>query len=223
MQKQRIPKFKLISHEHQIADTGDYDGGYEISNGKVSIFTNDDDDEALGKIVKALNESKCKFYLDDSDAFEAKIITEENKRLHFMIENGVGFEDMIGWPDKSNNLPYQLDDVYNISNNAQCMHDGQKSKATVSLNGPWLETIKNLCRQTARLMVENRNLKESQTQSQTPSVTENIYEYEIYFDSEPGESIQIQGWYPIETDRIIHKDRIPKYIESGLLRKINNK
>lgn len=86
--------WKLIAHSHQIADTGDYDGCYEITNGKVSIFTKDDDDEVLEPVVKALNESGCKFYLDDSAEFEAHILREENKRLHYMIENGIGWDDM---------------------------------------------------------------------------------------------------------------------------------
>lgn len=86
--------WKFVAHSHQIADTGDYDGCYEITNGKVSIFTKDDDDEALESVVKALNESGCKFYLDDSTEFEAHILREENKRLHYMIENGLGWEDM---------------------------------------------------------------------------------------------------------------------------------
>lgn|SRR5574343_8975 len=47
-----------------------------------------------------------------------------------------------------------------------------------------------------------------------------IYEYEIFFDSEPNEIIQIHGWYPISTDRIRHPEKIQHYIDIGLLRRI---
>lgn len=46
------------------------------------------------------------------------------------------------------------------------------------------------------------------------------YEYEMFFDSKPGEFIQMNGWVPIATDMIKHPERIPHYIEAGLLRKI---
>lgn len=58
-------EWKLVAHSYQIADTGDYDGHYEITNGKISIFTKDDDDGALMSIVNALNDSGCEFYVDD--------------------------------------------------------------------------------------------------------------------------------------------------------------
>ena len=88
-----MDNWKLVSHSYQIADTGDYDGHYEITNGKISIFTKDDGD-GLEDIVKALNESGCKFYLDDSATFELESLREENKKLHYMIENGLGWEDV---------------------------------------------------------------------------------------------------------------------------------
>lgn len=47
------------------------------------------------------------------------------------------------------------------------------------------------------------------------------YEYELFFKSEPHDSTKIDGWYPIATDRIKHPHLIEKYIESGLLRRIN--
>jgi hypothetical protein len=86
--------WKLIAHSHQIADTGDYDGCYEVTNGNVSLFTKDDDDEAIEPVVKALNESGINFYIDDSDKWELQAIRDENKRLHYMIDNGLGWDDM---------------------------------------------------------------------------------------------------------------------------------
>jgi hypothetical protein len=84
-------KWELKGHSHQIADTGDYDGYYEITNGKISLLTKDDDDEALQPVVDALNNSGCKFYQDDWIEFENKMLKEEISRLKFMINNGLGF------------------------------------------------------------------------------------------------------------------------------------
>ncbi len=69
-------EFKVVPHFHQIADTGDYDGCYEITNGDISFFTKDDleEDETF---VKALNESGCEFYSEDSVEFELQL---EKKR-----------------------------------------------------------------------------------------------------------------------------------------------
>ncbi len=97
-------KWKLIPHSYQIADTGDYDGHYELTNGKISIFSKNEDDDILEGVIKALNESGCEFYLDDSASFEADILREENKRLHFMIENKLGWEDMKN--DVADYLPF---------------------------------------------------------------------------------------------------------------------
>lgn len=73
--------FKLIGHSYQIADTGDYDGCFEITNGKFSIFTKDDEEEDLEPVVKALNDCGCDFYLDDSCQFENSLLKEENEIL----------------------------------------------------------------------------------------------------------------------------------------------
>jgi len=78
--------WKLKGHSHQIADTGDYDGYYEITNGKISLLTKDDDDESLQPIVDALNDSGCKFYQDDWFEFENNMLKEEISRLKFMID-----------------------------------------------------------------------------------------------------------------------------------------
>ena len=74
-------KYVLKGHNYQIADTGDYDGCWEITNGKVSIFTKDDNDEGLEDVVVALNNADCDFYLDDSKDFELHIANEELKLL----------------------------------------------------------------------------------------------------------------------------------------------
>lgn len=145
-------EFSLIPHSYQIADTGDYDGYYEISNGDFSIFTNDGEEEAVLEVVNALNNSGCKFYLDDKDAVEVMILKQDKENLKNMLK------------------------------------ELKESLRLLSLEDSEAEKID--------------------------------YEYEMYFDSKPGELIQIQGWVPIDTNSIIKKEQIPHYLEIGLLRKI---
>lgn len=64
---ERKQEWKLVGHNHQIADTGDYDGCYELTNGKISIYTKDDDDDSLKEIAVFLNRYDIDFFLDDSD------------------------------------------------------------------------------------------------------------------------------------------------------------
>ncbi len=78
--------YEVKAYSHQISDTGDYDGHWEITNGKVTLFTKDDpDDEVLQKVADALNESGCEFYLDDSDAFLRHHFEKENKELNLIL------------------------------------------------------------------------------------------------------------------------------------------
>lgn len=86
--------WKLIGHSYQIFDTGDYDGYYEITDGKISLLTKDEDDEVLKSVVDVLNDLGCKFYQDDWFEFENKMLKEEINRLKFMIDNNLGWEDM---------------------------------------------------------------------------------------------------------------------------------
>ena len=46
------------------------------------------------------------------------------------------------------------------------------------------------------------------------------YEYEMFFSSNPNDLIKIDGWIPIQTNKLGDKERINQYIEIGLLRKI---
>lgn len=48
------------------------------------------------------------------------------------------------------------------------------------------------------------------------------YEYEMFFKSDPTDFVKIDGWYPIATERIRNPERIEKYIQNGLLRKVNS-
>lgn len=69
-------EWKIKGHPYQIADTGDYGGHYEITNGKISLLTKEENDEVLQPIVDALNNSGCKFYQDDWFEFENKLLKE---------------------------------------------------------------------------------------------------------------------------------------------------
>jgi hypothetical protein len=65
-----IKPFEWIPHFGQIADTGDHDGEYELSNGGVSLFTKEIDDESMFEIQKALNDSGAIFYTDPPERYE---------------------------------------------------------------------------------------------------------------------------------------------------------
>ncbi len=74
-------KWELKGHSYQIADTGDYDGHWEITDGKIQLFTKDDDDESLGEIVKVLNHYDIDFYVSDEVEFENHLLKQEIKQL----------------------------------------------------------------------------------------------------------------------------------------------
>lgn len=79
-------KWELKSHSWQIADTGDYDGYWEITDGKTSICTKDDpNDERLEDIVKVLNATQCKFYTNNdtelNQQLEIYLLKDENAIL----------------------------------------------------------------------------------------------------------------------------------------------
>lgn len=78
---QKSTTWKLIGHSYQIGDTGDYDGHYEITNGKISIYTKEIDEEAVQPIIDALNNSGCIFYMDDWAEYENQLLKEEIKQL----------------------------------------------------------------------------------------------------------------------------------------------
>lgn len=77
--------WRLIGVSHPIADTGDYSGHYEITDGNMTIITHDDDAEALQPIVDALNNSGCSFYFDDSALYltshENDVLRDRNAEL----------------------------------------------------------------------------------------------------------------------------------------------
>ncbi len=86
----KMKEFKIVEHSHQIADTGDYDGCLELTNGKVSIFTKDDlEEEQCDKIIMTLNEAACDWYMDDSAEFGLHLEKERTKNLVNRIESAL--------------------------------------------------------------------------------------------------------------------------------------
>lgn len=81
METKKGKHWELIGHSYQIVYTGDYGGHYEVTNGKISLLTIDDDDEAIQPIVDALNDSGVIFYQDDFFDFENRIIKQELEQL----------------------------------------------------------------------------------------------------------------------------------------------
>lgn len=61
------------------------------------------------------------------------------------------------------------------------------------------------------------------TDNYTPPPPTPDYEYELFFKSEPTDSIKIDGWMPIATERIMRPEKIEEYIKNGLLRRVQKK
>lgn len=61
-------KWEVKSHSHQIADTGDYDGYWEITNGKIHICTKDDGPDMpdiLQEVADLLTKTECDFWVNN--------------------------------------------------------------------------------------------------------------------------------------------------------------
>lgn len=61
-------KWEVKSHSYQIGDTGDYDGFWEITDGKINICTKDDGDDIdiiLKEVADLLNKTEINFYIDN--------------------------------------------------------------------------------------------------------------------------------------------------------------
>lgn len=78
-----MSEWKLVGCGGPIADTGDYDGHWEISNGKVLLLSDDDDDEPLQAVVDALNKGGVTIRLDDSNEF---VLWHEKEELIEQLE-----------------------------------------------------------------------------------------------------------------------------------------
>jgi len=119
--KDKNKKWRLEIHTNAIADTGDYDGCYEITDGNISIFTNDDlEDGKLEAIIDALNNSNSNFYLDEGDLpyyiASEKFYREEFSKLekeHELLATKLYYDgnSVNVWRDKAIHYSKAIDDV----------------------------------------------------------------------------------------------------------------
>jgi flagellar biosynthesis/type III secretory pathway protein FliH len=61
-------KWEVKSNSYQIADTGDYDGYWEVTNGEIKICTKDDGNDMeviLKEVAALLNKTEISFYIDN--------------------------------------------------------------------------------------------------------------------------------------------------------------
>lgn len=56
-------EWRLEPHTYPIADTGDYDGYWELTNGDIELITKDDNlgDEEGQALLKVLNDTDCEW------------------------------------------------------------------------------------------------------------------------------------------------------------------
>lgn len=94
MPKEQI--WEIIAHSYAIADTGDYDGHYELTNGNISLYTQHDYEEDLELIRDNLNELAICFYNHNEQnlKYEIEMLKKDIKDMHYMIENKLSWEDM---------------------------------------------------------------------------------------------------------------------------------
>jgi hypothetical protein len=82
-------EWEYKEHFHAIGMTGDYSGHYEVSNGHISLCTNDDPEDitetenTLQRVAKALNESGCKFYCNTTTEHKLHI---ENMEIRYKCD-----------------------------------------------------------------------------------------------------------------------------------------
>jgi hypothetical protein len=91
-------KWELKPHYHQIADTGDYDGHWELTNGDISLITRDDlddfheDDSYIKVIIEAFNQLGAKWENSDKDTAEYELHLEKqsaNSMREYLEKEGL--------------------------------------------------------------------------------------------------------------------------------------
>lgn len=88
MEDKKYPiKWEYKSHSYQIGDTGDYDGYWEVTNGRDSIITKDDYEDIekdLQQLVDLLNNTYANFKVDRGN--EAALEAENKLLIHELEE-----------------------------------------------------------------------------------------------------------------------------------------
>lgn len=81
--QQENRKWEVIAHSAPIADTGDYDGHYELSNGDITLITRDDidtDDPDIHIALYALGQYKWEDWKRDALEYELHLEKENYKK-----------------------------------------------------------------------------------------------------------------------------------------------
>lgn len=92
-------EWKLEIQSHQIADTGDYDGHYEMHIGDYILHSNDEVEdeewEEMGKIMQRLSEIGMHWWdpYEGVDKYMIKYLNEQIKSLQeYLSEKGIEAE-----------------------------------------------------------------------------------------------------------------------------------
>lgn len=86
-------EWKLITRTHAIADTGDYDYHYELTNGDIVLITRDEVDSEIGGdfdiAVKLFNDCDYKWenWKQDDLQFQLYIEKTENEKIMKFIKS----------------------------------------------------------------------------------------------------------------------------------------
>ena len=89
-------KWEFKTHSYQIADTGDYDGHYELTNGEISLITKDEpgvewirEYDPINMVVGLLNTIDVKWVDTSADAtdYELSIVKSTTARLELLLHN----------------------------------------------------------------------------------------------------------------------------------------
>lgn len=112
MSEKKYPiKWEYKSHSYPIGDTGDYDGYWEVTNGKDSLITKEDYEDIekdLQAVVDILNNTYANFTFDRN--IEAAL-EAENKWLKSELEQHKA-ETSAVWAKASDRLPEDHNTVH---------------------------------------------------------------------------------------------------------------
>lgn len=86
---QKASEWKLEGKSYQIADTGDYDGYYELSIGKYKLHSGteveDDEWDKLNSIIEELNKIPMYWY-DPYEGVDQHIISHQQEQMGAMYQ-----------------------------------------------------------------------------------------------------------------------------------------
>ncbi len=104
-------KWRIEGHSHAIADTGDYDGHWQLTNGKISLTTKEDaDDDEFEKLVAVLNETDFEWQCENCDDKDFHIHMGKGfyDRLYSAAKLALETNDVSGLTEVFNLIPQKL-------------------------------------------------------------------------------------------------------------------